>query len=334
MKGYLYHEVNPIVRIEETRLLSKDFFEKLIAADRFEECQELLKTTGYASSAEKEDFRMRFEYYLLQEQTRLLERLYELTPENEIIDIYTLRSTYHNLKLLTKSFYSKQSLDEYWIPDGKYTIETVKSGIINQTSETLTDLILESIREVREYVEEYEDYRGIDIIYDRYFLRNQKETADFLSYEAVSKEVTSFIDLTNIATLLRGIKQGQSESFLNAVLSEYGSISKQRLLSLLHKKSPQDQTAFLLNTPYKEVIYPLLNEKDQTLSPTFIHKFRDDYLSSLLEMSKTQSFGPLPLLSLLNAKEVEGKNLRLVLVAKVNHFRIEQIRERMRKLYV
>ena len=42
-----YHEVNPLVRIRESSLLSKDTFERLVAADDLEQVSQILSNTVY-----------------------------------------------------------------------------------------------------------------------------------------------------------------------------------------------------------------------------------------------------------------------------------------------
>jgi len=333
MKDILYNQINPIVRIEESRLLQQEFFEKMIQAESFQECKDLLKSTVYAPYIEQEDFDVRFEYYLREESARVFQKIYELAPEKEVVDLYTMRYSYHNLKLLTKAHYTKQNLDEYWINDGKYSMETMKSAIANHTSASIGGLMMESIQEVSVYLEEYKKMRGIDIIYDRYYLKDQRATAEKLGYAEITKEVIAFIDLTNIFTTLRGIRQHQTENFMSTVLSSSGSIPKKELLAYVTKDMSQF-TVYLQNGPYKEVAAPLFDEKTQMISPVLIDREKDDYLSKLYEPAKTQAFGPLPLLSLLNAQEIEGKNLQLILSGKKNHFSRSQIRERMRKVYV
>jgi len=145
--------------------------------------------------------------------------------------------------------------------------------------------------------------QAIDILYDRAFLQQQRKLADELGYEELTKEVIAFIDLTNLSTMARGIVQHQNSNFLSTVLSSAGSLSKKELLTYA-EKSLVEFTAFV----------------------------KDDYLTSMYENGRTVAFGPLPLLAFLNAKEVEWKNLRLILVGKHSGFSNEKIRERMRKV--
>ena len=79
------------------------------------------------------------------------------------------------------------------------------------------------------------------------------------------------------------------------------------------------------------MIEPAIHEGE--LDFVRLEQIKDDYLSSLYEAAQTQAFGPLPLLAFLNAKEIESKNLRLLVIGKKNQFDNETIRERVRQVY-
>lgn len=329
MKDTLYNQLNPLVRIEEGHLLSREQLQKILNSADFAEAQANLRHTVYEKYIEEADFETKFEYYLRQEQARLYESLYQLAPEKAVIDIYTMRFTYHNLKLLTKAHYTKQNLDQYVIADGQYSITTLKSAIANQTSTSMTGLLMESIQEVSSYLAEYDNPRAIDIIYDRFYLQNQREAAEQLKYPELLEEVIAFIDLTNISTVIRGIKQKQGDNFLNAVLSDHGSFNSKELAAFADQSLAEFVT-FLLESDYQAVIADLIDPETHEINSMLLDRERDDYLTKLYSPAKVQAFGPLPLLALLNAKEVEVKNLQLILVGLKNKFERHEIEERMR----
>ena len=69
-------------------------------------------------------------------------------------------------------------------------------------------------------------------------------------------------------------------------------------------------------------------------SPSAFEKWCDDEGVALLELSKYIYFGPEPLISYYLSKEAEIKNVRILLAAKQNHLPVEEIRVRLRRLYV
>ncbi|WP_314064976.1 V-type ATPase subunit [uncultured Vagococcus sp.] len=331
MRDLLYNQINPIVRIEESRLLGSALFSKMLASQSFIEVKALLQGTPYAEFIEASDFDTKFDYYLRKEQARLLKKMYNLGPEKEVIEIYSLRYTYHNVKLLTKAAYSNQPLDQYFLDDGVYSLATIKSAIKNRRSSSVKGLLMESIVEVHDYLDNYDNLRAIDLIYDRYYLKQQRAVADQLNYPDLTKEVIAFIDLTNISMVARGIRQGRNENFLLAGLSSSGSFSK-RHLATFASKPLADFIDFLMASDYKGVVAPLIDSETQEINLQLLARERDNFLTKLYSTAHTQAFGPLPLLALLNAKDIEIRNIQLLLVGKKNHFSEEVIGERMREL--
>ncbi|MGX7245270.1 V-type ATPase subunit [Enterococcus quebecensis] len=328
MKETAYNQINPLIRLKETELLSKAQYEQLLNAKNIEELKDILKNTVYGTYM-TDDFADRFEYIYSKEKGKLYEWLYEMAPEPEIIAIYTSRSTFHNLKVLTKAELTGKNLDHLFIDDGRYSIETLKSAIRTKVSNELPETLMNAILEVLDYFQESSVLQAVDIIYDRNFLTFQRQLAERLGYDDIVAEVTAFIDLTNISTMARGIIQGHHENFLSTVLSSSGSITKDRFLEYTEQHL-SIFTEFILSTTYGGLVTPIVSTETKELDLVSFEKVKDDYLTSLYDKAKIMAFGPLPLLAFLNAKEVEWKNLRLILVSKRSNFPVEVVRERMR----
>lgn len=328
MKTYSYHELNPLIRLKELELLSPELMERLIAAESVDQVAELLKPTLYGEYLD-EHFIDNYEFSFQQAFDELIAELVVIAPEPEVVWIYTMRFTFHNLKALLKAELLNQNFDEMYLYDGFYTLDQLKSAVRTGVASSLPKALVNSIQEVKEHFEESNRLQGIDIILDRDFLRCQREVGEKLAYPALLQEIIDFIDLTNLLMLGRGIKQNRSKTFMSTVLSSQGNISKNDLLSLMDE--PQRYSDFLLNSEFGENIVPAVSDGIVDLAQ--LEKVKDDFLAQRFERSQVEAFGPMPLLALLNAKEVEIKNLRLLVVGKTIGLREEQIRERMRETY-
>lgn len=328
MKKAVYHQINPLIRGRELDLLSAEFFDRLIQTETIAEAGDLLQTTVYQQTVDA-SFPENFEEKLDQESEHLFQELAELAPEPEIVWLYTMRYTFHNLKVLSKGEFLQQDLDQLCVYDGFYTIETLKRAIRTGVSQQLPESVLASIREVTDYLQESAIAQGIDVIYDRCFLKAQRQLGEKLAYPELTAEITAFIDLTNLVTLGRGLLQKRSKGFLTGVLSSYGSIPKESLLEFA-ASGYEAYIAYLKMGPYHEVLQPAFTTDGLDLGQ--LERLKDDHLTAQFQLAQTQAFGPLPLLAFLNAKEIETKNLRTVIVGKRSGFTNEQIKERMRQI--
>ena len=65
-------------------------------------------------------------------------RLYEMAPEPPVVTLYTMRFTFHNLKILTKAEQTGKDFDYLYLEDGRYSLNTVKSAIHTKTLPNLS----------------------------------------------------------------------------------------------------------------------------------------------------------------------------------------------------
>ena len=329
MKQSTYHELNPLVRLKELDLLAPELMARMIKAEDLTEVEALFRGTIYGEFL-SDDFYESFEEALGTAQDNLLAELVKIIPDPNVIWIYTMRFTFHNLKALIKADLLDKNFDELYIYDGFYSLEQIKTAIRTGQASGLPDILLDSIREVREHFEESNSLQGIDIILDRKFLYCQRKIADTINEPELTQEVISFIDFTNILMTARGIKQKRSRNFMSTALSSQGSIPKEELLDCV-EVGLEKLISYLRTTTYIEIIEPII--EDNTIDLSQLERLCDDYLTSFYETAQTQAFGPLPVLALLNAKAIETKNLRLIITGKRVGLTDDQIRERMRETY-
>ena len=321
-----YHQLNPIIRLKEMTLLKPQEVEQMIAAEGFAEVEAVLQQTHYQRYL-KPDFHERFETYLDEELLKTIKELAELVPDQEILRLYMMPFTFHNLKVLTKESVTGKDYDHLLIEDGFYTIDECRTAIKTGTSEVLPEKIVTTIQEVREYLEGGAVLQGIDIIYDRRYLHEQRRLADEIKIPELQEAVIKMIDLTNITIAARCVLQKRSRSFMEAVLVSVGSIPKEKFLAL-PLRSYSDFLAFLLESDYQEVLRPLIHE--HVIDFAGLALLQDNLITESYGQAQTDALGPLPLLAFLNAKVLELQNLRILLVGKRSGFTEEQLRERMR----
>jgi V/A-type H+-transporting ATPase subunit C len=320
-----YHQLNPLIRIKETTLLQPQDWQQLIAADTTQQAMAILQQTTYQRYIGT-DFLENFERYLDQELLVTIQELAENCPDPDVLRLAMLPYTFHNLKVLTKEDVTGRDYHHLLIEDGFHTMEELKSAIQTGGSEHLSPKIIETIQAVREYLEGSAVLQGIDIIYDRRLLHEQRRLAEKINIPPLTQAVITAIDLTNITIAARCLLQKRSRNFMAAVLVSVGSIPKEDYLAFADT-SLADFIAFLKESDYQEVLLPLLQE--HTIDFAALAVLKDDLFTQ--QFMGTDALGPMPLLAFLNAKLLEIQNLRLLLVGKRSGFTEEELRERMRE---
>lgn len=330
MKLNDYHILNPLIREKELGLLSDETFEKMLQANNLTELANLLKTTEYGALVEH-GLDNGFNQALSQQQKEMFEWLVNIAPDKDVVWIYTMRFTFHNLKILTKAEELQENFDQLFIPDGFFTIEELKSAWRNKQSSVLPQILLAAIQEVTDYLASSNELAGIDIIYDRYFFLQQSQLGKKIGHPVLMAEIEAFIDWSNIILLLRGIRQGRSQNFMKTVLSDGGSLPREELLTFVEQEEELFKQ-YLLQNFSDEGLTQLLQA--ETLEIAKIERIKDNALTKFFESAQVEAFGPLPLLAFLNAKEIEVKNLQLIVTGIKSGLPVTLIKERMRSVNV
>ena len=143
----------------------------------------------------------------------------------------------------------------------------------------------------------------------------------------------NLIDFTNIRTLLRAKKQEKDVEFLRQIIIEGGNVRKETYLDLLNRELSSDTDVFKKLEIYKYIKEALDSFKERGNLSDFEREM-DNYFIDLIKDVKYITYGPEVIFANVLAKEMEIKNLRIILVSKLNGLDSEFIREKLRDTYV
>ena len=219
-----------------------------------------------------------------------------------------------------------------WKKNHKPWIFLLRQAVETKSSSDLDNDYLISIREAADSYEEYKNSQAVDIILDRRYFTHLRHLAESLDDAKILDLVTFYIDLNNLSTLTRAIRQKRTRNFLTTILSSSGTIPKDQLVQI-GADNLVNAGKKLAETKYKNIILASINDETKELSPEKIDLETDNAFINRIKDAKLEVFGPLPMIAYLYAKENEVKNLRLILVGKENDLSVESIRERMRMNY-
>ncbi|ALV20930.1 MULTISPECIES: V-type ATP synthase subunit C [Carnobacterium] len=332
MKPTAFAGTNARIRVYESNLLRNDQFERMLQAPDFEEALNVLKDTPYRNDIEQLKETKDYDLMLVNELQRMYAELFSISPEPNLVELFSLRYSYHNLKVLLKEYFTKNDFTTMLIPIGKNSISTLRQAVETSRSDDLDQEYLTSILEVKTDYEDYSNIQSIDIILDRRYFTHLKQLAIKIEDPKVLELIVLYIDLNNLSTLTRAISQKRSRNFLTTILSDAGSMPIEELISL-GSESLEEAGKKLAEGKYREIVTASIRSDNQELSPVKIDLATDDAFMEKMKDAKLEVFGPMPLLAYIYAKENEVKNLRLVLVGKENKLPLEEVTERMRINY-
>lgn len=317
----------------ETRLLDKAKIERMIDSDSADNILRILGETEYSNVMTNVKRAADYEEILSLELKRVYKLVYEICPVKEIVDLFSLKYQYHNLKVILKGKFLNKDFSSMLIDLGNENLDELKRKIETDNYRGLKTPIQKAIEESVADFELTKDPQRIDIIVDKHMFKELEVIKNNLSYGFIDKIVNALIDLTNVRTLIRVKKQGKDKEFANEVLVSGGSISKSKLVALLNE-TPENILSKLSHSSYSTIIREGMESYIETGSVNLLEKTSDNYIMSLMRDAKLITFGPERILAYIYAKETEIKIIRIIMVGKLNNIAEEVIRERLRDVYV
>lgn len=323
MKKTDYASVVPMIKVWESKLLNNSFYEKLIDTSSLEDCVKVLQETPYGGYIKLDNIESSLEEMYLKEYTALK----SMVQCEGILSMMSLKYDYHNIKTLIKSQILNKDFSYILSPCGMIDKNFLSKCIKDNELKELDSLYREAIEDAYCLYEKFKDFQEIDIALDKRMFNHMKVYLKKIDSEFVEEYLIALIDLTNIKTSLRISKMKGNKTFLKKVLLEGGSIEPSIYEAIL-SDGINDITSKLLHTKYSEVI----NKNITSLSE--IEILIDDYITNKIKAAKLIGLGVEPVFAYLYAKEIELKNLRIILTGKLNCVDKKLILERVRDSYV
>ncbi len=321
------------IRVLENRLLKASTIEKMVEAKDVEEVLRILGDTEYAASVAQASKDRSYEEILTLEHIRIFKLMREISPSSEVVDLFTLKYDFHNIKVMLKEKLMGSDLDHLYIPFGSIDFKKLKSFFAAGDLKSIEPRFRKPIEYVLKDYEENKDPQRIDILVDRYYFRVLYNLALSTGVDLFIDYVRDGIDFLNITTAIRLKKQGKDVKFFKDVILFNGNIPKEDIIASLN-----DTLDVMINKFRYAKISPdlvrALEEFQATGHLRKIDKHMDNHLMGLNKPSKYIVFGPEPIFSYIYAKEIEIKTIRIIMVSKNNNIPPQAIRERLRDLYV
>jgi V/A-type H+-transporting ATPase subunit C len=259
--------------------------------------------------------------------------IYDATPHKEVADIMSIKYDFHNLKVLIKAKLLEKNFDDMLITVGTMELKKLKNAIEDSNYRDLLSILRITIENVFEDFSKEKDPQRIDLIADKYQYKYMNDVAEELDNPFIKNYVDKLIDLSNIRTLLRVKKQKKQREFLSCSLLDGGKIDKDKILALLND-SIENIYGKLSYTDYVSVLKNGIEQYTKTGSSSELEKLSDNYIMRFMKDAKYISFGPESIIAYIYAKENEIKNIRMIMVGKLNNMPSEVIKERLREGYV
>ena len=315
------------VRVLETRLLTGAQLGRMAEATDAAEAWRMLADAGATKASEISW--QNYEEALAKELQELYRYVGLVSPKPELTNWLAHRYDFHNLKVFLKARFLTEDPTEAVFDVGLVPAKLIEQAVKTEVWKALPEELAKAgERAALEYAST-KSVQAFDIVVDRQMYAYLKAASCHPFLHAL---VDMWCDLINLKTALRARVLAKEKEFFNKALMGPGALSFDRLLSLF--EAPLENWAEeLRNTQYSNFIAQALARWGDELV-AHLDKLSDDFVLERLSAAKLALYGVEPLVSYVLAKETELKNIRIIMVGKINGLSVEALKERIRASYV
>lgn len=329
----LYLDIIPKIRVYEKRLIDNVKFNRMLDLENIDEVFKFLSETVYGENISDDINIYNYEQVLSLEFGRLFKSLKDIFDNKELINIFLKKYKYNNIKLMLKAKLLNVDLGDILFNIEDFDNEFIYTAIKTENYSSLPDEIGDLVKKTLKDFEENKDPQRIDILIDKIMFGELLKESKNISSDFLTKYIQILIDVFNVKTLFRIKNLNLNRALFDDVIVSGGNIALSNLKMIFSEPKENILNRFSMTNMYKyikEGLENYVNNDDLNI----LDKELDDYLMEYLKNAKIITTGLAPIIGYINAKENEIKNIRIVLVGKINSVDSDSIKRRLRKNYV
>ncbi|RCX17483.1 V/A-type H+-transporting ATPase subunit C [Anaerobacterium chartisolvens] len=321
------------IRAIEKKLLNESRLGRMIDAKTPEDVLKLLEEADYGYSPLENPSARDYERLLAEEHKKLYELLKEIAPKSDVVMPFLYMNDFHNIKVILKAEFSGQeNYRMLLLEPSAILVGKLEAMIGDRRLGDMPAIMRKAVEECIDVFNRTSDPQMIDIILDKAGFMQMREMAGQIQNSFLSKLIVILIDLANIKIFMRVRKMKKSWNFLQRVLIDGGSIDSKVFIQGI--EAPMDFFAEAVRfSAYGRLVEDGMEYFNSSGSLIRLEMLSDNFVMSYIKRAKYTAFGPEPLIGYLFAKESEMKNVRIIMVGKINNIPNDIIRERLRSVY-
>lgn len=322
-----------LVRAGEKKILGQADLEKLVDCKTVNQAMAILADFGYGDGRELPNPR-EFEKVLNKGLAEAYQMIFSAAPDREELEFFIYPGDYHNIKALLKAEALNIEGEPYLTENGRFASETMVRMVRERDFVFMTTCMKNGINEALDVFAKSNDPQEIDIILDRACYRDMLEKACEVGSEFLIGYVKLLIDILNVTSFVRLRKIGKPQGFFQKVFLKGGNM-EEKLFEASWEDTFQKLSEKMGPFGFKDA-FGIGAAEAAAPGGTFtaLEKITDNMLMKYIKDAKYISFGIEPLAAYLVAKDMENKNLRMILAGIVTETPKNITLERLRVPYV
>ena len=311
------------IRVKEKSLLSDADVAQMTALKDEKAVLAYLKDKGWGDPSRTEST----EELLSEEEAKTRDLVRELGIDEAVFEVLSYPVLYHNLKAGIKEICTEELNPQAFYPDRKFGRDEILRILRGKDYASLPEHMRECAKNGYETMLKTRDGQQSDVIVDRACLDAMEKISRTSKHAVLRDYEEQMVAVTDIRIAVRAAKTGKSAAFLKEALAPCRSLDVEGLKNAA-AAGMEDLLAYLNAHGYSEGTEAL----KESLSS--FERWCDNRLLDSLRSQKTNPFSLGPVVAYYLARQNEIKTARIILTAKANGFSEDEIRERVRAMYV
>lgn len=312
------------IRAASHKPLGDAQLERLLSASSYQEAVSLLAEMGWQDTEQ-----VGIERLSISRMEKICDVLRDITPDQNLTDIFLLRHDIQNLKALLKARVLGDK-PEALSGCGTLSIDMLSHAVTEHSYAKLPETFRNALNFLERRLALDVDPMEIDVRLDQTLYAEIGLRLKAVKSDAVRRYFMSQVDFKNAVAYLRLHAMGKAQNDFLDIILPGGTVSKAKWTAILKKPETIGMAFRGYGASYSLAL--LKAQSDASLIP-MLEKMADDHLLSIFRPYRNDPYAIEVLAGWLLAHEREAGAVRLIMAGKLNDFPEEAIRERLREAY-
>lgn len=308
----------------EISLFSNQDIADLVASKTFDSAINFLQEKGWGDVESGADVQK----ILKAETNKMWEEIHSMNMDMALFEPLSYQRLYHNLNAAIKDVVTESVIsDKIYYDDVEISGAEMKRIIGERDFYALPEHMRKVAMEALEVMLHTKDGQLCDSIVDRGALEAMESAAIKTKNQFLIDYTKMVVAVTNIRIAIRAAKSGRTKEFLDRAIAETSAMNSSKLKQVA--ALGEDAVMEFLQTEGFTEAAEAVNESNSAFE-----RWCDNKIISTIKSQKYVAETPGPVIAYLLARENEIKTVRIILTCKQNQVPEDQIKERVREMYV
>lgn len=325
------------IRAMEHRLLDISALQRMIDAEDLASVLKILGETSYSSAMISQNCEFNFDKVLESDLQSVYEEILSFVPDKEIVELMRIQYDFHNIKVLIKSMFNvRTGGKKRWdllTSLGSYPLDKLIENIESEDYRLLPFGLNILLPKCISVWEQSKDVLEVERLLDQRMFEVMLEKADILSFPGVKSWVRTRIDGENIRSLLR-LKRFNFESARALLFLHSGGTIDVSILAALITEPFESWGRALEFSDFGKILTTIDSSAGFSELILALENVLDNFYLEKIGVSRFSQSAPENIPTYLWAKEMEVKNIRMIVASKGNKGDKDQLRRLLRHGYV